>query len=204
MTVELCNQLLLELQRSKSPVLAYLQPGISKRDVDNSLKSADIDISFPKEVYSLYEWKNGIGDEDAQSRTLGELSLFTLGIFVSLNLAIVDYLEQSIHRSYWSKGLFPIFGSGGGDYYLIDTNKRSVTYGMIMYYSPYNPYFQGTLSIFDSLDPCLTCVIECYREKAYYFDHDKPYLQTNAILEMSIKRKHNPKAEYYKILDKFM
>ncbi|GGB19877.1 SMI1/KNR4 family protein [Puia dinghuensis] len=203
MIVELCEQLLLELQKSKSPVLAYLQPGISKSDVDNSLKLADIDVSLPKEVYSLYEWKNGINDEDSESTPIGELRLFKLGVFVSLNLAIDDYLGLAIRKSYWSKGLFPLFGSGGGDYYLIDTQKRSVTRGMIMYYSPSNPYFQGTASIFDSLDSCLSSIIECYRVKAYYFNPDSPYLEIEGKLEMAIWRKHNPKSEYYRILDKF-
>ena len=203
MIIELCEQLLLELHKSKSSVLSYLQPGISKSDVDKSLQLAGIDISFPKEVYALYGWRNGINDEDSESKTLGELRLFKLGIFVSLNLAVDDYLKQAIRKSYWSKGLFPLFVSGAGDYYLINVNKRSATCGMIMYYSPANPYFQGTASIFDSLKSCLTSIIECYRAKAYYFDLDSPYLEIDPKLEMEIWRKHNPKSEYYRILDKF-
>lgn len=203
MVVELCEQLLLELEKSKSPVLPYLQPGISKKEIDNSLQLAGIDISFPKEVYSLYGWKNGINDEDSESRPIGELRLFTLGIFVSLNLATVNYLGRAIRKSYWSKGLFPLFESGGGDYYLIDTNKRSRKHGMILFYSPSNPFFQGAVSIFDSLDSCLTSIIECYRAKAYYFDPDSSYFDIEGELETAIWRKHNPKSEYYRILDKF-
>jgi len=199
---QLCEELLLELERAKSPVLSYLQPGISKKDVDNILEMTDIDISFPQEVYALYGWKNGISDEDADTRSIGELSLFTLGIFVSLNLAVEDYLGRAIHKSYWAKGLFPLFGSGGGDYYLIDTNKRSAHRGMILYYSPSNPYFRGTVSIFDSLDSCLSSILECYRTKAYYFEPDSPYLEIEANSEMAIRKKYNPRSEYYKILDK--
>jgi hypothetical protein len=76
--------------------LSYLQPGISKKGVDNILKMADINISFPDEVYALYGWKNGIGDEDANTRSTGEPRLFTLGIFVSLKMAAVDYFGWAI------------------------------------------------------------------------------------------------------------
>jgi hypothetical protein len=204
MIVELCEQLLLELERAKSPVLSYLQPGISESEVDSRLKSANIDIVFPEEVHALYGWRNGINNEDAETKTLGALRLFKLGIFVSLDFSISNYLEWVIQYDYWPKGLFPLFDSGaGGDYYLIDTNKQSVTHGMILYYSVSNPYFQGTSSIFDSLDLCLTTIIECYREKAYYFNPDSSALQIESPLEMAIWRKRNPNSEYYKILDQF-
>lgn len=42
MTVELCEQLFLELQKIKSPILSYLNPGISKSAVDESLQLADL------------------------------------------------------------------------------------------------------------------------------------------------------------------
>ena len=112
MTVELCEQLFLELQKIKSPILSYLNPGISKSAVDESLQLADLDIAFPAEVYSLYEWKNGIDDEAWQSRMVGELCLFKLGIFVSLNVAIVSYIKQAGQPGYWSKSLFPIPTAG--------------------------------------------------------------------------------------------
>jgi hypothetical protein len=113
MIVELCEQLLLELEKAKSPVLSYLQPGLSKSAVDSYLKSADIGIFFPKEVYALYGWKNGFNDEDAETKALGELWLFKLGIYVSLDLAIANYLGWAIQNDYWPKGLFPLFDSGG-------------------------------------------------------------------------------------------
>jgi hypothetical protein len=202
MTIELYEQLLLELERAKSPVLSYLQPGISKKDVDNILKLEGIDISLPDEVYDLYGWKNGIYDEEANTRSLGQLTLFTLGIFVSFNIAAVDYRERAVQYNYWPRGLFPLFGSGGGDYYLIDTNKQSVNFRMILFYSPSNPSFQGTVSAFDSLDSCLRSIIECYREKVYYIEPGSPYFESGDG-EWAIRRKHNPRSEYYRISDKF-
>ena len=205
MIIDLCEQLLLELQKSRSLVPLYLQPGISRSDVERSLQVAGIDISLPEEVYSLYGWRNGIDEDesDSESTPFGQLQLFTLGIYISLNLAIQEYAQNAIRQSYWPKTLFPLFGSVGGDYYLIDTGNTSLTYGMIMYYSPANPYFQGAVSIFDSLESCLRSVTECYSTKAYHFDLDSHYFEIDALREKAIWRKHNPRSEYYKILDKF-
>ena len=202
MTIELCEQLLLELGRSISPVLSYLQPGISKSEVDGKLRLAKIGVSFPDEVYSLYGWKNGIND-DTDTRTLGEQWLFKLGIFCSLDLAISNYLEWTTGPSYISKTLFPLFESGGGDYYFVETNKHSASYGMILYYSPSNPDLPGPTSIFDSLDSCLRSIVECYRQKAYYYNPDSPDLEIEWDLEKTIWKKLNPNSEYYKILDSF-
>ena len=202
MIVELCQQLVDELERSKSPILSYLQPGISRSQVDSKLKLADIDIPFPDEVYALYGWKDGVKDEYADTKALGELELFKLGIFTSLNLAIESY-AGAIQYNFWSEELFPLFGSGGGDYYLIDTNKSSPTYQMILFYSPSNPYFEGTISIFDSLDSCLISIIECYGTKAYFFNTDLLGFEIEGKLEMAIWRRNNPKSEYYNTLDRF-
>jgi hypothetical protein len=202
MIIELCDQLLLELEESKSSILSYLQPGISKIEVDSSLKLANIGVFFPDEVYSLYGWKNGI-NEDTETKTLGELWLFKLGIFCSLDLAISNYLEWTIGAGRGSKTLFPLFESGGGDYYFIETNKHSVSYGMILYYSPSNPDLPGPTSIFDSLDSCLGSIVECYRQKAYYYNPDSSDLEIVWALERAIWKKLNPNSEYYKILDSF-
>jgi len=203
MIAHLFKQLFLEMKASNSPLWSYLQPGISKEVVDNNLTKANLDVAFPDEIYSLYEWHNGVNENEAREKDIGELSLFKLGIFSSLSFAIDNYIEYAVQNSYWSKGLFPLFESGGGDYYLIDSNKHSATYKMIFFYSPSNSYFQGVASIFDSLDSLLSSVIECYREKAYYFSPDSPDLEIKPKLEMAIWRKHNPNSEYYRILDKY-
>ena len=203
MIAELCRQLLAELKTSKSPLLSYLQPGISKEVVDDTLRKANLDIVFPDEVYSLYGWKNGINEDESELKDLGELSLFQLGIFTSLNLSMNSYLGWAVQKGYWSQGLFPLFESGGGDYYLIDTNSKSTTYKMILLYSPSNPYIRHAVSIFDSLDSWLTSVIECYRQKAYFFDSDSSYLEIDPKIQNAIWRKNNPNSEYFRILENY-
>jgi SMI1 / KNR4 family (SUKH-1) len=175
MIAELCDQLLHELIIVKSPIVSSLQPGNSKEITENLLKEANINLVIPDEVYSLYGWRNGITEDDASSKDFGEISLFTLGIFTPLNFSIDSYKESAIVKGYWAESLIPLFESGGGDYFLIDTHEKSITYKMILFYSPSNPYIHQPTSIFDSLDSLLTNIIECYREKAYYFSPDSPY-----------------------------
>ncbi len=203
MTSELCAQLFEELKRVGSPLISLLQPGIPREMVDKKLGAADVGISFPDEVYSLYEWKNGVEDDESSEYTVGELRLFTLGIFDSFDVAKGSYLEWSVRGDYWPRELFPLFESCGGDYYLIDTNAHSSTYRMIMFYSPSNPYFQGVASIFDSLDSCLTSIIECYRKQAYFFTSGSRSLETRPEIVNEIWEKNNPNSEYFRILEKY-
>jgi hypothetical protein len=200
MITELCDQLLKELEIARSPLLAYFQPGISKKNVEGALLENNIDLTIPSAVYALYAWRNGLTDEIVDSKASGEVRLFQLATFTSLNIAIQNYLAPDLKNLSWSKHLFPLFDSFAGDFYLIDTNEKSDTFKMIMFYSPANPYFENCVSIFDSLETCLTTVAECYREKAYCYIPGSPYLEINPRLELSIWKKNNPNSEYYKIM----
>lgn len=64
-------------------------------------------------MYDLYEWKNGIVDEELEMQTIGELMLFSLGIFPSLSSAVESYSSHRSEIAYWNEGLFPLFESGG-------------------------------------------------------------------------------------------
>jgi hypothetical protein len=200
MIEELCEQLLKELEIAGSPLLSYFQPGISRRTVDDILEKNDIELDLPDEVYSLYQWRNGLNEDKVRSKAMGEVGLFTLAVFNSLSNSIKTYQDPDVQKYSPSKGLFPLFESSGGDFYFIDTDKKSDTYKMIIFYSFANPYILHGASIFDSLDTCLVTVVECYRKKAYYYIQGLPDLEINPKLEMSIWEKNNPNSEYYKIM----
>ena len=198
---ELCDQLLEEMEVARSPMLSYFQPGISRRIVDDILVKNYVKLTVPEEVYLLYQWRNGLKDDVVNSKDSGEVELFRLATFTSLNISIQNYQGAYLHGHRWFKGLFPLFDNGLGNFYLIDTNQSSDTYKMIMFYSPSNPLIENcVVSIFDSLETCLTTVAECYRKKAYYYIPGSPYLAIDSQLEMSIWGNNNPNSEYYKIL----
>jgi hypothetical protein len=200
MIEELCNQLLKELEIARSPLLSYLQAGIPKETVDDVLGKNNVELDIPEEVYSLYQWRNGLDEGKVKSKAMGEIELFRLAVFSSLNISVQSYQGSDLQNYSPSKSLFPLFESSGGEFYLIDTDKKSDTYKMIIYFSFSNPYVLNGASIFDSLDACLTTVVECYRIRAYYYVPGLPDLEINPKLEMPIWEHFNPRSEYYKIM----
>jgi hypothetical protein len=130
----------------------------------------------------------------------GEIELFKLAVYRSADMAIKNYQGPEFLNSGVPGQFFPLFDSLHGDLYLIDADKNSATYKMIMFYSSSNPYLDGAVSIFDSLESCLITVAECYRQKAYYYPTGSPYFEINPKLEISIWKKNNPGSEYFKIM----
>lgn len=125
--------------------------------------------------------------------------LFTLGAFPPFEWSLDDYKEFS-SVGYWDKTKFPLFGSGGGDYFLINCDEMSSTYSRIYFYSPTNVNFDGMITYFDSLESLILSVIESYQSEAYYLDESKS-LGTNTKLERKIVKKYNPNSEYWKLTE---
>ena len=51
------NRILHWLEQNRADYIKYLQPGLSKGDIDNLVQ--DLPFQLPSEVYDLYQWKNG-------------------------------------------------------------------------------------------------------------------------------------------------
>lgn len=199
--VEKSSAVLLEglyevLEEARSPLCGILQKGLSRKTIDDCIQ--DLKVNFLPEMYELYSWRNGVREEDLDGKTLGEFWLFPMGFFPPIDFAIEDYrVGMDIG---WSSNYFPLFASGGGDYYLIDCDKQSMTYKMVLYDSPSNIDFEGIVSKFDSLNSLLEAITECYKRKVYYYDFNKDRnLFVNRALEKEIFMRHNPKSDYWKI-----
>jgi hypothetical protein len=157
-----------------------------------------INVEPPAEVYDLYEWKNGLKEEIMNGgKTIGEMRLFTSAIFPNFNFSYQAHINFS-SAGYWEKSHFPIFCSGVGDYYVIECDKTSLSYGKVFYFSPSDPDFEGLIAIYDSLSALIVTAIECYKSKAYTIGilnslkEDLP-----AVIEIS--KLNNPESEYWKL-----
>lgn len=188
---ELKNELLIV----GSPLTDFFEIGLDRKNIE--LKISDSGLIFSEDIYDLYQWHNGLKREVLEYKTLGEMRLFGYAIFHDFDIAYQEYLAYS-NANYWDKYLFPLFGSGGGDYYLIDCNKNSKSFSQLFYFSPGDPDFQGVISIYDSLNSLISTIIECYRTKVYYLDEDK-CLETNYSAELEISKRLNPKSEFWNI-----
>jgi hypothetical protein len=171
-----------------------LQPGIK---LDSKTLLNKYDLKFFDEIYELYKWKNGIDIEKSESEQLGELYLFNLGIFDSFDIALNTY-NYYTENQYWEKGFFPLFSSGGGDFFLIDTVEPSSTYKKLYYYSPGDPDFNKMITIFDSLENLFTSILKCFSKGVYKYDSNNN-LYINYRKETDIYSNCNPESDYWKL-----
>ncbi|TDW97276.1 SMI1/KNR4 family protein [Dinghuibacter silviterrae] len=190
------DELLQQLIKSGSPLANELQAGIDKSAIETEVSK--FEIALPEEVYDLYSWRNGLNSDYLESNKLGALELFRLAVFPPFEVAMEDYEQYSQKNVYWEKEMFPLFGSGGGDYYLINCGQNSEEKGMIFYYSPSNYEFDGSISIFDSLETLIQSVTVCYEERAYWFGSDR-YLEIDYTIEAEICQARNPLSAYWRL-----
>jgi hypothetical protein len=142
-----------------------LAKGLSREEIIGKLQK--IGLSPNESLIKLFSWKNGI--EHAEEYTIGELQLFTLGIFESLELAIEKYEYMALEHDYWQRGLFPVFNSCGGDYYLINLCNKEFKEDAIYMYSPSLLFLEPEYT-FRDLDSVLKLVVDCYNDGTYKFD----------------------------------
>lgn len=176
-----------------SPLVELLKPGISTAQIQK--ESQKLGLPFSDQLSQMYNWKNGV---EIEEKSLGIYYLFRLGIYYDLEKATCLYLGLNDTDVYWKKSMFPLFGSGGGEFFLIDLDVNSNTYESIILYYPGNPDFEVTIMIYDSLESLIRTIIECYEKKAYSVIEEKfKHLKIDSKLEKEIAMRNNPKSPYW-------
>jgi len=98
------------------PVVDQLQPGLTREKIAQTLESEQ--ITLPGEALDMWGWRNGT--RIAPGRTqLDDIQFFPGFYFYSFEDALVQYGAMRNDRR-WNKHWFPIFASGGGDFYALD------------------------------------------------------------------------------------
>ncbi|OKH53780.1 hypothetical protein NIES2101_10030 [Calothrix sp. HK-06] len=59
---EALDRILKWIIKHKSSYINYLQPGLSRNEIENLVK--DLPFKIPSEVYELYQWRNGVTEGD--------------------------------------------------------------------------------------------------------------------------------------------
>ena len=201
---KLLDQLLEVLTNLNSPLVPFLQLGVSIEYIKE--ETSTIPLNIPEELFIFYGWKNGITNKNIEDYPLSTFELFTLANPISIEDSIEIHKFHAIDKNYWENKYFPLFESGLGDYFLQDIDSKSETSGMIMFFSPISPYFQGVITIADSFVSLIETILSCYKEKIYNFQIDaegKKYLTTKSHPEFTLWEKHNPKSQYRKVLQSF-
>jgi hypothetical protein len=153
--------LLFEILMSQNNPSLYqrLNTGINQDTFISKMNS--IRFKFNHDVFSLYEWKNGLKDPCSLDH------MFHCGVFMPLDTSLEVY-KSGVTKKLWNKRFFPIFTSYQGEFLLVDMDIESTEYNKIFIYSPL--MYPKPVIIYDNLPSMFSTIIKCYDSKAYIFD----------------------------------
>lgn len=193
------NALRDQLTSVGSSIPTLLSDGLQGSAIDAMIRGQGLDL--PEEVYTLFGWSNGVKDEYLESLTLGQMFFFDVGIFLPFDYLLEHYNYYGRDHGYWPAHLFPIFGSTGGDFYLIDFSNTAGSQRQIFLYSSSNYEFEGHISIYDSLTQLIVTVTECYRQGAYFYTfEDRSAMNIHPDKAYEISKSLNPGSDYWRLI----
>ena len=183
--MEMITQALNEIEKSLQQLdhlcVDHLNPGISSQQIQELFE--EIPLQLTQDLRALYTWRNG--SKDCEGITLGELAFFPGFYLMSLEESIQTYLELRA-REAWDKSWFPIFASGGGDFYAM--NLASEGQGQIhgVYVYEEEPQVE-----YRSLKSMLTTFKVCY-EQGVIFRNEQGYLDMDYRKHAEVAHDINP------------
>ena len=183
--MEMLSQLLNEIEKSLQQLdhscVDHLNPGISSQQIQELFE--EIPLQPTQDLRALYTWRNG--SEDSEGITLGELAFFPGFYLMSLEESIKTYLELR-ERNGWDKFWFPIFASGGGDFYAMNLAPESQ--GQILGFYVFEEEAQVE---YRSLKSMLATLKVCY-EQGIIFRNEQGYLDMDYREHAEIAHDINP------------
>ena len=188
--MEMLSQLLKEIEKSLQqldhPCVDHLNPGISSQQIQELFE--EIPLQLNQDLHALYTWRNG--SKDSEGITLGELAFFPGFYLMSLEESIQTYLELRA-RDVWNKFWFPIFASGGGDFYAM--NLASEAQGQILGFYVFE---EETQVEYRSLKSMLATLKACY-EQGIIFRNEQGYLDMDYRKHAEIAHDINPEVKIW-------
>ena len=181
MITQLLNEIEKCLQKLDHPCVDHLNPGISSQQIQELFE--EIPLQLTQDLRALYTWRNG--SEDSEGITLGELAFFPGFYLMSLEESIQTYLELR-ETDAWGKSWFPIFASGGGDFYAM--NLAPEAQGQILGFYVFEE--EGQVE-YRSLKSMLATLKACY-EQGIIFRNEQGYLDMDYRKHAEIAHDINP------------
>ena len=178
---QLLNEIEKSLQQLHHPCVEHLNPGLTSQKIQELFE--EIPLQPNQDLHALYAWRNG--SEDSDGITLGELAFFPGFYLMSLEESIQTYLEL-IETDTWEKSWFPIFASGGGDFYAM--NLAPEAQGQILGIYVFEEEAQVE---YRSLKSMLATLKACY-EQGIIFRNEQGYLDMDYRKHAEIAHDINP------------
>lgn len=188
-------------ERNRPEYVSQLQPGLTEEEIEEKLKH--IPFRLPKEVYQLYQWRNG-----------STFDYFLPGsgfLFLPLERAIEEYqLNADIHSTDdeydeadtddeydeadddWNPYYFPVFFEGIENFFVIGSDEQQNESPVIYYFIE-----DGSHDIFcSSLTKMIQVIAECYDTGAYFLTEEvvrqRLLLREDEVKVAQVLRKYNP------------
>ena len=181
MIPQLLNEIEKCLQQLDHPCLDHLNSGISSQKIQELFEA--IPLQPTQDLRALYTWRNG--SKDCEGITLGELAFFPGFYLMSLEESIQTYMELR-ERNGWDKSWFPIFTSGGGDFYAMILAPEGQ--GQILGFYVFEEEAQVE---YRSLKSMLATLKACY-EQGIIFRNEQGYLDMDYRKHAEIAHDINP------------
>ena len=178
---QLLNEIEKSLQQLDHPCVDHLNPGLSSQKIQELFE--EIPLQPNQDLHVLYAWRNG--SKDSEGITLGELAFFPGFYLMSLEESIQTYLEL-IETDTWEKSWFPIFASGGGDFYAMNLDPEAQ--GQILGFYVFEEEAQVE---YRSLKSMLATLKACY-EQGIIFRNEQGYLDMDYRKHAEIAHDINP------------
>lgn len=186
MITQLLNEIEKCLQQLDHSCVDHLNPGISSQQIQELFEA--IPLQLTQDLRALYTWRNG--SKDCEGITLGELAFFPGFYLMSLEESIQTYLELR-ETDAWGKSWFPIFASGGGDFYAM--NLAPEAQGQILGFYVFEEEAQVE---YRSLKSMLATLKACY-EQDIIFRNEQGYLDMDYRKHAEIAHDINPEVKIW-------
>ena len=178
---QLLNEIEKSLQQLDHSCLVHLNPGISSQQIQELFEK--IPLQPTQDLRALYTWRNG--SKDCEGITLGDLAFFPGFYLMSLEESIQTYQELR-KTSTWNQCWFPIFASGGGDFYAMILAPEAQGHILGFYVYEEEPQVE-----YQSLESMLQTFKVCYKQ-AIVFRNEQGYLDMDYRKHAEIAHEINP------------
>lgn len=178
---QLLNEIEKSLQQLDHSCVEHLNSGITSLKIQELFE--EIPLQPNQDLRALYAWRNG--SKDSEGITLGELAFFPGFYLMSLEESIQTY-QKLRKTSTWNQSWFPIFASGGGDFYAMNLAPESQ--GQILGFYVFEEEVQVE---YRSLKSMLTTFKVCY-EQGIIFRNEQGYLDMDYKKHAEVAHEINP------------
>jgi hypothetical protein len=166
-------------QENKPDYPMSLQPGLTIEEIEEKVKN--LPFKLPKEVYELYQWRNGICDEYE--------GFFEYYRFLPLKEALC---EQQLMSEAWGLSLpfgwFPLFYFEREYFSAIGAQEDTASSVIV------KTYYEIDV-VYGSLTNMMQFIAECYLKNAYFIDKNGELSKNNSIANNILRKYENELAK---------